>query len=220
MCATKTVTVESRILKANEDLAAANRARFVAAGVTAINFMSAPGAGKTTLLEQTLLAFGDRAGVIEGDLFTEEDALRIRALGIPAHQITTGSVCHLDARMISQALDHFNLDALKLLCIENVGNMVCPAEFDLGERFRVMVYSAVEGAEKPRKYPVMFHTADAIVLNKIDLIPYAGVSLDQLIANVRAVNPRADIFPVSCRSGVGLPAFAAWLEGAVQLASL
>ena len=221
MCAenkVKAVSIEEKVLAKNEEVALENRKRFMERGVVAVNFMSAPGAGKTSVLEQTLAMLKDRyrIGVIEGDLYTSIDAERIRALGVSAHQITTGTVCHLDARMIGHALRHFPADELDLLCIENVGNMVCPAEFDLGEQYRVMVYSCVEGAEKPKKYPLMFHRADAVVLNKIDLLPYAGVSLDELKRNVREVSPRAKIFPVSCRTGEGLDAWRAWLEAAVR----
>ncbi|MGA1368946.1 MAG: hydrogenase nickel incorporation protein HypB, partial [Blastocatellia bacterium] len=135
-----------------------------------------------------------------------------RGLGIPAYQITTGSVCHLDSRMVHRALDHFPIAGLDLLVIENVGNLVCPAEFDLGEGLRVMVYSTVEGAEKPKKYPVMFHAAEVVLLNKVDLLPYAGVSLEELTRNVWEVNPGAEIFPVSCRTGEGIEAWVAWLR--------
>jgi hydrogenase nickel incorporation protein HypB len=182
--------------------------------VVAVNFMSAPGAGKTSVLEKTLPALKDdcEIAVIEGDLYTTLDSDRMHSAGIPAYQITTGTCCHLDARMVTRALDEFPLGDTRLLVIENVGNMVCPAEFDLGEDFRVMVYSAVEGAEKPQKYPLMFQTAGAILLNKIDLIPYAGVSLEELTANVRKVNPKAPVFPISCRTGEGIPPWISWFR--------
>lgn len=221
MCAenkSKSIAVETKVLQKNDEAALDNRRLFMERGVVAINFMSAPGAGKTSVLEQTLGALKDefRLGVIEGDLYTTIDADRIKAIGVPAHQITTGTVCHLDARMIAHALHHFPATDLDVLCIENVGNMVCPAEFDLGEQYRVMVYSCVEGAEKPKKYPLMFHRADAVILNKIDLLPYAGVSLDELKRNVREVSPRAKIFPVSCRTGEGVAAWHDWLTAAVR----
>ena len=208
------VVMERGILEANEALAAHNREHFAEAGVCVVNLMSAPGAGKTSILERTIEALRDdcRIGVIEGDLMTTLDADRITALGIPAYQITTGSVCHLDSRMVHRALDRFSIAGLDLLVIENVGNLVCPAEFDLGEGTRVMVYSTVEGAEKPKKYPVMFHAAEVVLLNKVDLLPYAGVSLEELTCNVREVNPRAEIFPVSCRTGEGIEAWVAWLR--------
>ena len=208
------VAVETRVLSKNEECAQANRQLFKERGVVAVNFMSAPGAGKTSVLEKTLPALKDdcEIAVIEGDLYTTLDADRMHSAGIPAYQITTGTCCHLDARMITRALDEFPLGDTRLLVIENVGNMVCPAEFDLGEDFRVMVYSAVEGAEKPQKYPLMFQTAGAILVNKIDLIPYAGVSLEELTANVRKVNPKAPVFPISCRTGEGIPPWTNWFR--------
>jgi hydrogenase nickel incorporation protein HypB len=142
---------------------------------------------------------------------TTLDTDRIEALGVPAYQITTGTVCHLDARMIHNALHGFSINGLDLLFIENVGNLVCPAEFNLGEELKVMVYSTVEGAEKPKKYPVMFHEAQAVLLNKIDLIPYAGVALAELEGNVLDVSPEAEIFPMSCRTGEGIDDWVHWL---------
>lgn len=213
------VVVESKVLRKNEEMAAQNRALFARYGVVAINVMSAPGAGKTSLLEQTIrhLSSPSRVAVIEGDLQTEIDTVRIRALGVRARQIITGTVCHLDACMIDRALADFPLSGIDTLFIENVGNMVCPAEFDLGEHLRVMVYSVPEGAEKPKKYPLMFHQAHTILLNKIDLLPYSGVSLEELICNVREVNPRTPVFPLSCRTGEGLNGWLAWLHQAVAL---
>jgi hydrogenase nickel incorporation protein HypB len=201
-------------MQANQNWADENREAFVSNGVYAVNLMSAPGAGKTTVLEKTIegLKYDFRLGVIEGDLVTTIDADRIAALGVPSYQITTGSVCHLDARMVHNAIHKFDIKGLDLLFIENVGNLVCPAEFELGEDLKIMVYSTVEGAEKPKKYPLMFHEADAVILNKIDLLPYAGVSLEELTRNVREVNPWAPIFPVSCRSGAGLYEWMAWFR--------
>jgi hydrogenase nickel incorporation protein HypB len=209
--------IGSNIMDVNDRLAVENRSYFDENGVQAVNVMSAPGAGKTSVLEETIKRIGDafRIGVIEGDLVTSIDADRITALGVPAHQITTGSVCHLDARMVHNALHKFNIRDLDLLFIENVGNLVCPAEFNLGEHLKVMVFSTVEGAEKPKKYPLMFHEADAVILNKIDLLPYAGVSIDELAANVRDVNPEAPIFPVSCRTGEGMEAWIEWLRSKI-----
>jgi hydrogenase nickel incorporation protein HypB len=143
---------------------------------------------------------------------TTIDADRISALGIPVYQITTGAVCHLDARMIHNTLHSFKVEGFDLLLIENVGNLVCPAEFYLGEDLRVMVYSIVEGADKPKKYPVMFHESEAVLLNKIDLAPYSGVSLDDLRRNVLEVNPETVIFPISCRTGEGIEAWIDWLK--------
>jgi hydrogenase nickel incorporation protein HypB len=212
------IPIERKILTKNDEAARENRAEFAARGLLALNVMSAPGAGKTSVLEQTIGRLKDRYrfGVIEGDLQTDLDARRIQALGVEAHQITTGTCCHLDARMIYKALGEFPVESFEVLVIENVGNLVCPAEFDLGEDLRIMVYSTVEGAEKPKKYPLMFHTANAILLNKIDLLPYAGVPLEELVRNVREVNPTAPLFPVSCRTGEGLADWIAWLEAAIH----
>lgn len=208
------VMLGTNIMEQNEAFAEHNQAHFREHGVFVVNFMSAPGAGKTSVLEQTIRLIKDefKLGVIEGDLMTTLDADRIAALGVPAYQITTGTVCHLDAKMIHSALHSFPLDGLDLLLIENVGNMVCPAEFNLGEDLRVMVYSTVEGAEKPKKYPLMFHQANAVLLNKIDLLPYAGVSLEELQRNVLEVSPATQIFPLSCRNGEGLEAWVDWLK--------
>jgi hydrogenase nickel incorporation protein HypB len=208
------ISLETDIMAANEEYAAGNRDQFRAHDVAVVNFMSAPGAGKTSLLEKTIARLKNdlRIGVIEGDLMTTLDADRISELGVPAYQITTGTVCHLDARMVHNSLHNFDIEGLDLLIIENVGNLVCPAEFNLGEDLRVMVYSTVEGAEKPKKYPVMFHETDAVVLNKIDLIPYSGVSLGELERNVREVNPEVEIFPVSCSTGAGLDEWTSWFS--------
>ena len=208
------IPVETDIMQANQHWADGNREAFTSHGVYTINLMSAPGAGKTSVLEKTLAVLKEfcSIGVIEGDLVTTLDADRISALGIPAYQITTGTVCHLDARMVHEAIHRFDIKDLDVLFLENVGNMVCPAEFELGEDLKVMVYSVVEGAEKPKKYPLMFHEADAVILNKTDLLPYAGVSLEELKQNVREVNPWAPIFPVSCRTGDGFGEWIKWLR--------
>jgi hydrogenase nickel incorporation protein HypB len=207
------IEVGSKILQANDEIALENKEIFRRHGTFVVNVMSAPGAGKTSVLEETVKRLNTRCriGVIEGDLHTTIDSDRISALGVPAFQITTGAVCHLDARMIHNAFHGFRLDGLDLLFIENVGNLVCPAEFYLGEDLRVMVFSTVEGADKPKKYPVMFHEAEAVLLNKVDLVPYSGVALNELINNVLDVNPDANIFPISCRTGEGLDVWTDWL---------
>ena len=211
------IPVETDIMQANQHWADDNREAFLKHNVFTINLMSAPGAGKTSVLEKTLarLMGSYRVGVIEGDLVTTIDADRIAALGVPSHQITTGTVCHLDARMVHKAIHEFDIKNLDVLFIENVGNLVCPAEFALGEDLKVMVYSAVEGAEKPKKYPLMFHEAEAVLINKIDLLPYSGVSLAELTRNVREVNPYAPIFPVSCTTGEGLADWLLWLRAQI-----
>lgn len=213
------IEVGTNILQANEELALENNEVFRRHGIFVVNVMSAPGAGKTSVLEETIKRLKPRynIGVIEGDLHTTIDSDRISALGVPAFQITTGAVCHLDARMIHNAFHGFKLDGLDLLFIENVGNLVCPAEFYLGENLRVMVFSTVEGADKPKKYPVMFHEVDAVLLNKVDLVPYSGVALNELINNVLDVNPEANIFPTSCRTDEGIDLWTDWLTHRIEI---
>lgn len=217
------VSMLADVRRSNDEIAAENQAVLRSTAALTINLMSAPGAGKTSVLEATIRRLPHyKLAVIEGDLQTSIDSERILALGVPAHQITTGTICHLDARMVSKAIADFPRQRVDLLFIENVGNLVCPAEFNLGEDLRVMVYSVVEGVEKPKKYPLMFHKADAVLLNKIDLVPYAGVELGDLKQNVVEVNPRAAIFPVSCRTGEGMAAWTEWLAtqiGARQAAT-
>jgi hydrogenase nickel incorporation protein HypB len=211
------ITLQTNVLQANQERAAENRKLFEREGALVINLMSAPGSGKTSLLECTIRGLRDRCriGVIEGDLQTEIDSERIRALGAPSYQITTGTICHLDARMIARALEEFPIRGLDLLFIENVGNLICPASYFLGEHRRVVICGATEGAEKPRKYPVMFHKANGVILNKVDLAGACGVDLELLRANVRDVNPRVPIFALSCRTGQGLAAWLAWLAAEV-----
>lgn len=206
------IDVNSQILQENSRLAGENKILFDKYGLHVTNFMSAPGAGKTTVLEETIKRIGGsyKISVIEGDLQTSIDSERIKVLNVPSYQITTGTVCHLDARMVHNALHNFSIEGNDLLFIENVGNLVCPADFELGENLKVMVFSVVEGAEKPKKYPVMFHVVDVVLLNKIDLIPYSGVSLDELIINVKEVNPSAKIFPISCKTGEGIDNWINW----------
>lgn len=208
------ISVDASILASNEKAAAHNREHFLEHGVYVINLMSAPGAGKTTLLERTVDALKDRyrIGVIEGDVQTSVDADRIAKHGVPAVQINTGSACHLDARLIHKNLDAFHLSQLDLLIIENVGNLVCPAEFDLGEHHKVMLLSVTEGDDKPQKYPVMFHVAKALLLNKIDLLEYVDFDLQTAERNARALNTNLDIIRLSCRSQEGLADWYQWLE--------
>ncbi len=212
------IDVGTKILQANEEIALENKELFRKWGVFTVNLMSAPGAGKTSVLEAMIKHLRDdlAIAVIEGDLQTTVDADRIKALGVPAYQITTGNVCHLDARMVHNVLHEFKLDGFDILFIENVGNLVCPAEFYLGEDLRVMVYSVVEGAEKPKKYPLMFHEVEVVLLNKIDLLPYAGVELKELEKNVLEVNPNAKIFPISCKTGEGIESWINWFKNRVE----
>jgi hydrogenase nickel incorporation protein HypB len=212
------VVVQNNILRANYETAAENRRFFEDERMLVINLMSGPGAGKTSLLESSIKALGGRyrLAVIEGDLQTDLDAQRIRSLGTRSHQITTGTVCHLDARMIARALTEFSVQGLDLLIIENVGNLICPAAYDLGESSRVVICSLGEGADKPKKYPVMFNKADVVLLNKIDLAMASGDDLRELENNVREVNPRARVFALSCKTGIGLDAWITWLQAAVE----
>ena len=216
------ISVQTSVLNANQQTAAANRELFAGEGLLVMNLMSAPGAGKTTLLEATIKSLRGqfRVAVIEGDLQTDLDAQRIQALGVRAHQITTGTVCHLDARMVARALDKFPVNDLDLLVIENVGNLICPASFDLGESHRVVVCSVAEGPEKPKKYPVMFNKANVVLINKIDLAEASGADLRELTKNVREVNPQATIFALSSKTGEGLDAWTNWLKQAIEVRAL
>jgi hydrogenase nickel incorporation protein HypB len=219
--ATERVEVLERIFGENDKTAAANRDMFAASGVCAINLMSSPGAGKTTLLRQTLsrLAGQLRTGIIEGDIQTSLDADRLSGLGAPVALINTGNgfggECHLDAPMVRSALPRLPLGDLDLVLIENVGNLVCPAEFDVGEHARAMVYAITEGEDKPLKYPVMFRSCDLVVVNKIDLLPYLGFDMDGFLASLRAVNPRAQILQASARTGEGVDAWCDWVRAQV-----
>jgi hydrogenase nickel incorporation protein HypB len=206
--------LERDVLERNAKLAERNRDWLTGHGVLALNLVSSPGAGKTTLLERTIRDLGREVEilVIEGDQETTRDAARIRAAGARAHQITTGTVCHLDAAMVATTLGALGPPPGSLLFIENVGNLVCPALFDLGERAKVIVASVPEGDDKPVKYPHMFRAGDLMLLNKIDLLPYVPFDLDRCAAHVREVNPRLAVLPVSATRGEGLEDWYAWLR--------
>jgi len=208
------VKVLANILGANDRVAGENRRMFDDNGVFVINLMSSPGAGKTTLLENTLGALKDKfkIGVIEGDVATTADAERIEKMGVPVVQINTGSACHLDGSMIRDALDEFDLKSLDMLIIENVGNLVCPAEFNLGEDHKVMVLSTTEGDDKPLKYPLMFRESSALIINKTDLIPYTNFNMEKAVCDSLSINPGLMVFPLSCRTGEGLDGWYGWLE--------
>ncbi|WP_234053514.1 MULTISPECIES: hydrogenase nickel incorporation protein HypB [unclassified Xanthobacter] len=210
------VEIETGILAKNDAYASDNRARLEAAGVLALNLLSGPGAGKTTLLVETLKALAGRipAAVIEGDQQTDNDAERIRAVGVPAVQINTGKGCHLDAHMVGHALEKLPLPQGGVLFIENVGNLVCPAAFDLGETRRVTLISVAEGDDKPLKYPDIFQGADLVLITKADLAPYVDADLAALERNIARVNPKAEVLRVSSRGDVGLARWTAWLDGA------
>ena len=211
----RTISIERDILAKNSAFADANRSRLRETGVFAINLVSSPGSGKTSLLVRAITDLKDRwpMAVIEGDQQTSHDAERIRQTGAPAVQINTGKGCHLDAHMVGHALEQVTLEPGGLLFIENVGNLVCPAAFDLGEACKVVVLSVTEGEDKPLKSPVMFAAADLMLLNKSDLLPHLDFDIDACLAAALRVNPRLQILTVSARSGEGLAAFYAWIEG-------
>jgi len=210
------VRVVQKVLKANDEFAQIVRERFRAAGVRALNLISAPGSGKTSLIEATIRSLGDRVriGVIEGDPETTLDAERIARLDVPVVQINTAGGCHLDAHLVYRALDDFDLARLDVLFIENVGNLVCPVEFDLGESGRVAIVSVAEGDDKPAKYPQLFRTADLVVLNKIDLRPFVdfdGITFERYLGRL---NPELPLIKISCRSGEGMAEWNTWVTRA------
>jgi hydrogenase nickel incorporation protein HypB len=215
-------TLGINLLHANQEGADHNRAHFDAWGITCVNLMSSPGAGKTALLEKTLAALTAdlNLAVIEGDMTTELDADRLRQYGVPVIAINTGRACHLDARMVAGGIhtlshDHSPQD-LDMVIVENVGNLVCPAEFEVGEHAKVALLSVTEGEDKPLKYPVMFREADVLLITKIDLAPYLDVDLARIEANVRQINPHVTVIPVSAKSGEGLVAWYDWVRSAVK----
>ena len=212
------VTVVRNVLEVNDRIAEQNREMFAEKGVYVLNLMSSPGAGKTTLLEQTIERLKDRIriGVIEGDIASTHDAERIAQKGVQAVQINTDGACHLDSNMIREAVEQFDLNGLDLLVVENVGNLVCPAEFNVGEDVKIMLLSVPEGDDKPLKYPLMFQQCKVLIVNKIDLLPYVDFNLDRMREVTAKLNPDLTVFEVSCRTGEGLDAWCAWLEERVQ----
>jgi hydrogenase nickel incorporation protein HypB len=209
------VDVHDRVLSENDKQAAHNREHFAAARVLAVNLMGSPGAGKTALLEATARVLGAtrKLGAIAGDLATDRDATRLRQAGIPSRSITTGNACHLDAAMVHHALHHMPWSELDYLFVENVGNLVCPAVYDLGEHANVVTLSVTEGEDKPLKYPVMFRKADLVVVTKIDLLPHLpDVSVDRLWEGLQRVMPAPRMLQVSAVTGEGVQEWAAWLE--------
>ncbi|MGA7876692.1 MAG: hydrogenase nickel incorporation protein HypB [Desulfoferrobacter sp.] len=212
------IPVVRNILQANDRLADANRKLFDNAGIFVINLMSSPGAGKTSLLEKTIdgLAGRIKMAVIEGDLQSDFDAERIQRKGVQAVQINTDGGCHLDGNMIQIALEALDLNDVELLIIENVGNLVCPAEFNLGEHEKVMILSVTEGHDKPLKYPLMFQLCSALLINKMDLLPYTDCDIQIIRESARQLNANQEIFEISCRTGEGLPVWLAWLEQKVR----
>ena len=214
----KQIEVEKDILDSNKIVANENRELFSRKGIFVMNLMSSPGAGKTTLLERTIELLKDKysLGIIEGDIATTYDAERIGAHGIPVKQINTAGACHLEGKMIKDALTDFDLDHLDLIIIENVGNLVCPAEFDLGEDAKAMVLSITEGEDKPLKYPLMFRLSRALIINKVDLLPYTNCNVGKIIEDVNNLNPDMEIFEISCTKKTGLEKWIAWLEKEIE----
>jgi len=214
----RTIRIEEDLLAKNDRLARRNRETFAARNLFVLNLVSSPGSGKTSILERTLGDLKDkvRFAVLEGDQQTTNDADRIARTGVPVRQINTGAGCHLDAHMVGHGVEAFDLGATDVLLIENVGNLVCPAGFDLGEDHKVAVLSVTEGEDKPVKYPQMFQAADLMLINKIDLLPYLRFDIEQCKAFARRVNPRIRILELSCQSGEGMQAWYDWLAEGVQ----
>ena len=213
----KRITVVEKVMDANNRLAAANRALLDAADLFSVNIMASPGAGKTSLIENTIRSLSNRfsIGVIDGDIATSIDADRAATAGAIAVQVNTGGECHLDATMISQALAQLDLSEIDLLIVENVGNLVCPAGFQLGCHKSVLVASIPEGDDKPYKYPGMYHGVDALVINKVDLLPYVPFNMEYFRRGVEILNPGVLTFPLSCRTGEGMEAWLAWITANV-----
>lgn len=208
-----TIPVEKKVLNENQRIALDLRRRFAENAVLCFNFVSSPGSGKTTLLEKTLAGFPaeERIAVLTGDLQTENDARRLARYGFPVQQIVTGGVCHLDGKMIERALERWPLAGLDVLFIENVGNLVCPASYDLGEAAKIVLLSVTEGEDKPLKYPSIFHKSALLILTKIDLLPHVPFDIEAAEANAREVNPGIEILRVSCSTGEGMDAWGAWI---------
>ncbi|MGK7873139.1 MAG: hydrogenase nickel incorporation protein HypB [Xenococcaceae cyanobacterium] len=210
----RSVKITQSILSKNDRLAERNRGYFLAKELLVLNLVSSPGSGKTAFLERMIADLKDKlkSGVIVGDLETDNDAQRLRSIGVPVVQITTGTVCHLEADMVMRAAQQINLDPLNLLLIENVGNLVCPASYNLGEDLRVVLLSVTEGEDKPLKYPTMFKSADVVIVNKIDIAEVVGFEREKALINIQRIAPQATIFEVSARTGAGMEAWYAYLE--------
>lgn len=210
------INVVSKILEANDRLAEENRRLFEETGTFVLNLMSGPGAGKTTLLERTIAGMDGalRIGVIEGDIQGTYDAEKIGGLGVPVVQINTGGACHLDANMISEALKGLDLGEIDIAIIENVGNLVCPAEFNVGEHMKVMLLGITEGHDKPLKYPLMFQESSVLLINKMDLAPYLDVDVEKIRRDSLSLNPSLKIFEISCKTGQGIGEWVSWLKEA------
>jgi len=212
------IPIVKQVLEANDRIAEENKRLFEGKKLLVINLMSGPGAGKTTLLEKTIQALNKqyRIGVIEGDIQSTYDAEKIASTGAPVVQINTGGACHLDANMVREALDQLDLDSLDILIVENVGNLVCPAEFNIGEEYKVALLSVAEGDDKPLKYPLIFHESSLLLVNKTDLLPYVDCSVKKIREESLKINPRLEIYEVSCTTGNGLDRWFQWLRGKVK----
>jgi hydrogenase nickel incorporation protein HypB len=207
------ITIERKVLEKNDEIARQNRSLFAQHGIFVINIVSSPGAGKTRLLERTLEHLSGRLplAVIEGDVQTDFDAQRVAKYNVPAVQIVTAGGCHLEANLVHDALRNFDLAKIRLVIIENVGNLVCPSNYDLGEAMKVVVASTTEGDDKPLKYPAMFRNSSVLIINKIDLLPYVNCDIVALRANALRINPALTVFETSCTTGEGIPAWSDWL---------
>ena len=208
------ITIERKVLEKNDEIARQNRALLEQHGIFALNIVSSPGSGKTSILERTLehLKGALRIGVIEGDVQTDLDARRVAGYGVPVVQIVTHGACHLEARLVQDAMSHLDLGGIDILDVENVGNLVCPAGYDLVEAMKVAVISTTEGDDKPLKYPAMFRNAAILLINKIDLLPYVNCDLATLRKNALEINPALQVFEMSCRTGEGIPPWCDWLR--------
>jgi hydrogenase nickel incorporation protein HypB len=211
---TKVITIDTNILKKNEITAAENRELFNKYKILAVNLLSSPGSGKTSLLVQTCKSYRDKLNlsVSVGDLQTEVDAQRIGETGVPVVQINTGTACHLDANMVQKSLNSLPLECTDILFIENVGNLVCPATFDIGEHLKIVLLSVAEGEEKPLKYPPIFQGAHCVCINKVDLLPYVDFDMQQCRDNLKRICPQAVVFEFSCKTGAGLSQWHGWLQ--------
>lgn len=212
------IKVMKNIMHANQKLADENRELFKAKRITALNVMASPGAGKTSIITKVIETLNGSigVGVIEGDIASSIDAEKIDRMGIPVVQINTGGGCHLDANMIKTSVEDLKLGENSILFIENVGNLVCPSSFDLGENFKLVIASVPEGHDKPFKYTSMFESADVIILNKTDLLPYIDFDRDSFYKGIRALNEKVQVFEISCRTGLGIDEFVSWLKEVVN----
>jgi hydrogenase nickel incorporation protein HypB len=208
------ITIERKVLEKNDEIAKANRELFRNRGIYVLNFVSSPGAGKTSLLERTLEHLRGRLpiAVIEGDVQTDFDAQRVAKYNVPVVQIVTNGGCHLDAKLVADALQNLDLTDIKIVVIENVGNLVCPANYDLGEEIKVVVASTTEGDDKPLKYPTMFRNASVLIINKIDLLPHLPSNVEVLKNNALSINPSLQVFETSCTTDAGIAGWCDWLE--------